>query len=67
MLYNEAICVKCTLDERSSIFIRDKHILLSERILHKDYYRKRSAKKEYGRGSQGAWIQDEMIAVNRQS
>jgi hypothetical protein len=31
-------------------------------MLHKDYYRKSSAGKEiYGRGSQGAWRQDELI------
>jgi hypothetical protein len=33
---------KYTLDERPSIFIRDKPIFSSERILHKDYYRKGS-------------------------
>jgi hypothetical protein len=32
---NIAICVKCTLDERPSIFIRDKPIFSSERMLHK--------------------------------
>jgi hypothetical protein len=29
---------KCTLDERPSMFIRDKPIFSSERVLHKDYY-----------------------------
>jgi hypothetical protein len=33
---NMAICAKCTLDERLSIFIIDKPIFSSERILHKD-------------------------------
>jgi hypothetical protein len=37
--------VKRTLDERPSIFISDKNIFSSERILHKDYYRKISVKK----------------------
>jgi hypothetical protein len=32
------ICAKCTLDERPSIFIRDKPIFSSERMLHKEYY-----------------------------
>jgi hypothetical protein len=36
-------CAKCTLDERPNIFIRDRPIFSSERILHKDYYRKSSA------------------------
>jgi hypothetical protein len=32
------------------------------RLLHKDYYRRSSAeKKKSGRGSQGAWRQDELI------
>jgi hypothetical protein len=38
--------VKCTLDERPSIFISDKPIFSSERILHKDYYRRGSAEKK---------------------
>jgi hypothetical protein len=46
-----------------SIFIRDKPIFLSERMLHKDYYCKGSVEKKkiYGRDSQGAWLQDELI------
>jgi hypothetical protein len=36
---------KCTLDERLSIFVRDKPILSSESMLHKDYYLKGSVKK----------------------
>jgi hypothetical protein len=35
-----------TLDERPSIFIRDKQIFSSERMLHKDYYSKRSVEKK---------------------
>jgi hypothetical protein len=31
--------------ERPSIFIRDKPIYSPERMLHKDYYRKRSVEK----------------------
>jgi hypothetical protein len=38
--------VKCTLDEIPSIFIRDKPIFSSERVLHKDYYRKSSVEKK---------------------
>jgi hypothetical protein len=32
--------VKCTLDERPSIFIRDKPIFSSERVLNNDYHRR---------------------------
>jgi hypothetical protein len=40
--------VKFTLDERPRIFIRDKPIFSSERMLHKDYYRRSSVgKKKY--------------------
>jgi hypothetical protein len=40
------------LDEMPSIFIREKPIFSSERMLHKDYCRKRSSKKKiFGRGS----------------
>jgi hypothetical protein len=46
--------VKCTLDEIPSIFVRDKPIFSSERMLHKDYYRRSSVEKKNGRGSQGA-------------
>jgi hypothetical protein len=35
-----------TLDERPSIFIRDKPIFSSQRLLHKDYYRNGSVKKK---------------------
>jgi hypothetical protein len=38
--------VKCTLDEIPSIFVRDKHIFSSERMLHKDYYRRSSVEKK---------------------
>jgi hypothetical protein len=47
------MCVKFTLDARPSIFIRDKPVFSSERMLYKDYYRKSSVKKS-GRGPQGA-------------
>jgi hypothetical protein len=48
--------------------INDIHILSLERMLHKDYNRKGSVgKKIAGRGSQGAWRQDELMAVYRQS
>jgi hypothetical protein len=52
MLY---ICVIRTLDERPSIFIRDKPIFSSERMLHKDYYsRDLVEKRKSGLESQGA-------------
>jgi hypothetical protein len=41
-----AVCAKCTLDERPSIFIRDKPIFSSERMIHKDYYRKGSVSEK---------------------
>jgi hypothetical protein len=42
----DAICAKCTLGDRPSIFIRDKTIFSSERMLHKDYYRKGPVEKK---------------------
>jgi hypothetical protein len=38
--------VKCTLHERPGIFIRDKLIFSSERMLHKDYYHRSSVGKK---------------------
>jgi hypothetical protein len=56
------MCAIRTFDERLSIFIRDKSFFSSERMLHKDYYRKGSVGKNIpGRESQGAWRQDELI------
>jgi hypothetical protein len=37
--------VKYTLDDRPRIFIRDKPIFSSERMLHKVYYHRSSVKK----------------------
>jgi hypothetical protein len=34
------MCAKCTHDERPSAFIKDKPIFSSDRMLHKDHYRK---------------------------
>jgi hypothetical protein len=49
-LYNEnlyvALSSKCTLDEIPSIVVRDKPIFSSERMLHKDYYRRGSVEKK---------------------
>jgi hypothetical protein len=46
--------VKFTLDKIPSIFIREKHIFSSERMLHKDYYRRSSVeKKSLGVGLKG--------------
>jgi hypothetical protein len=39
------VYAKCTLDERPSIFIRDKRIFSSERMLYKDYDPKGSVKE----------------------
>jgi hypothetical protein len=59
-----AIWAICALDERTSILVRDKPIFSPERKLHKDYCRKGSVEKELsGRGSQGAWRQDELIGA----
>jgi hypothetical protein len=38
--------VKCKFDEMPSIFIRDKAIFSSERMLHKDDYRRSSGEKK---------------------
>jgi hypothetical protein len=52
-----------TFDERPSIYIRDKPIFSSERVLHKDYNHNGSVEKNiYGRESQGTWWQDELMA-----
>jgi hypothetical protein len=48
--------------QRRSLFIRDKPILTSERMFHKDYDRKRSVEiKIPGRESRGALRQDELV------
>jgi hypothetical protein len=41
-----AICGIRTLDEKPSVFIRDKPIFSSEMILHKGYYRKGSVERK---------------------
>jgi hypothetical protein len=38
--------VKCIPDERPSVFIRNNPIFSSERMLHKDYYRRSSFEKK---------------------
>jgi hypothetical protein len=63
-----AICPIRKLDVKPGILIRDKPILSSERMLHKDYGRKGSvAKKTSGRESQGACRQDELIGGKQPS
>jgi hypothetical protein len=53
---------KNSVFDMPSIFMRDKPIFSSERMLHKDYYRRSSVeKRNSGRGSQGACRQDELI------
>jgi hypothetical protein len=41
--------------------VNDRPILLSERMLHKDYDRKCAVEKIVGRDSQRAWREDELI------
>jgi hypothetical protein len=64
IVQKEELSITCyirILDERPSIFIRDNPIFSSERMLHKDYYRKGSVEQKIpGRGSQGASRQDEL-------
>jgi hypothetical protein len=43
------------------LFIRDKPTFSSERILHKNYQIRGSVKNIYGRDTQGAWRQGELI------
>jgi hypothetical protein len=45
-IFNNALSVKCMLDERPSIFIRHIPIFSSERKLHKNYYHKGSVEKK---------------------
>jgi hypothetical protein len=40
------MCAIRTLEIRSNIIIKDKHIFSSERMLHKDYDRKGSVEKK---------------------
>jgi hypothetical protein len=59
---------KCTLDERPSIFKRDKPIFSLKRKLHKDYYSKRSVEKtSLIMGLKGLGAKTNRLAVNRQS
>jgi hypothetical protein len=62
-IFNKMLYVrKCTCDEKPSIFIRDNPIFWSERMLHKDYYRKGSAgKKKFWSWFSRGWRQDELI------
>jgi hypothetical protein len=54
--------------QRPSIFIRDKPIFSSERMLHKDYYRKSSVeKKTLIVDLKGLYAKTKWIAVNLQS
>jgi hypothetical protein len=56
------MCAISTLDEGPSIFISDKPILSSVRMLHEDCDRKGSfEEKKCGHDSQEAWSQDELI------
>jgi hypothetical protein len=56
------MCEMYEMCERPSIFTRDKPIFSSERMLHKDNYRKGSVEKKIsGCESQGACHQEELI------
>jgi hypothetical protein len=51
--------------QRWSLFIRDKPILSSEKMLHKDYDSMGSAvEKKTDRKPQETWYQDELIGSN---
>jgi hypothetical protein len=60
--------VKCALDDKPSIFIRDKLIFSSERLLHKDYYPKSSVggKKSLVMGLKVPGAKPNLLVVNRQ-
>jgi hypothetical protein len=48
--------------------MRDKPIFLSERMLHRDFYRRGSVEnKNYGRGLKGLDTKTNWLAVKRQS
>jgi hypothetical protein len=46
VVQKEEFSITCTLDEKPGIFIRDKPIFSSERMLHKGYYHKSSVEKK---------------------
>jgi hypothetical protein len=55
-------------DERRSVFIRDKPIISSERMLDKDYYSKSSVeKKNLVESLKGLVAKTNRLVVNRQS
>jgi hypothetical protein len=57
-------CYMCDMYilQRRSLFVRDRPILSSERMFHKDYDRKGSiANKVPGSEPQGIWRQDELF------
>jgi hypothetical protein len=55
------------LDERPSIYMRDNPISSSERMLHKDYDRKRSVEKSLVVSLEGLDAKMNRLVVNRQS
>jgi hypothetical protein len=65
---NMLLCVKCTFDQSPSIFVRDKPIFSSERMLCKEYYRKSSVeKKSLVVGLKGLDAKTNWLVVNHQS
>jgi hypothetical protein len=50
------MCLIRALDERPSMFIREKSNFSSERMLHKDYDRKGSVERIYDRDPQGVCV-----------
>jgi hypothetical protein len=68
IIFTNIICAKYTLDERPSVFRRDKPIFSSERLLHKDYDSKGSVReKSLVMGLKGPDAKTNWLAVNRQS
>jgi hypothetical protein len=53
--------------ERRCVFVRDKPIFSSERMLHKDYYRKSSVEKSMVVDLKRPDTKMNCLAVNRQS
>jgi hypothetical protein len=59
--------MKCKLEECASIFIRENPIFSSERMLHKDYYRKNSVEKYLHAGLKGLDLKTKCLAVRHRS
>jgi hypothetical protein len=60
-IFNNMLYAKYTLDKKPNTFVRDKPSFLSERMLHKDCYRKSSVGKISQVVGLEGWRQDELI------